>query len=315
MEHRAYPKIPTTLASTGLGPSTTWVATEKVHGAQLVVATDGDLVRFGKRKAWLGDDEPFFAWQLLRRDLEAAARALYKARGASTVVRLYGEISGGGYPHVDVPAVPGLSPVQTGIWYSPGIHFMLFDVLIDDEGEGVFLAHREVERLAIVAGLRTPPLVHRGSRAEVDALPVRFASLVPRGLGLPAIEGNVAEGLVLKPDVETRPSMRPVVKRKIADFDEARFDESAPFDSRAALDLQALTELGGRLLNPARLASARSKVGEVDVSALVDEVVLDVLVDLEATFPRAMGDLGAEKEEALRAALARRASGVRSGGS
>lgn len=32
------------------------VATEKVHGANLVVATDGERVRIGKRKAWLSGD-------------------------------------------------------------------------------------------------------------------------------------------------------------------------------------------------------------------------------------------------------------------
>jgi hypothetical protein len=49
--HRPYPKISQTLAHVALGDSR-WIATEKIHGAQFVVATDGIEVAFGKR-----DDE------------------------------------------------------------------------------------------------------------------------------------------------------------------------------------------------------------------------------------------------------------------
>jgi len=45
VEHLPYPKIPTTLSN---GPSAgAWTATEKVHGAQLVVAYDGRTLRVG----------------------------------------------------------------------------------------------------------------------------------------------------------------------------------------------------------------------------------------------------------------------------
>ncbi|MBL8914398.1 MAG: RNA ligase family protein [Archangium sp.] len=44
MEHRAYPRIPPQLAADTGGP---WVATEKLHGANLVVAFDGARVRIG----------------------------------------------------------------------------------------------------------------------------------------------------------------------------------------------------------------------------------------------------------------------------
>jgi hypothetical protein len=53
------------------------------------------------------------------------------------------------------------------------------------------------------------------------------------------------------------------------------------------------------LVNDARVASARSKVGATP-EAVRAEVVLDVLIDLEATFPLAYAALNAEKEDALR---------------
>src|SRR5690349_21327311 len=62
MRFRTYPKIGSaTAASSGAS----WVATEKVHGANFVIAIEGDAVWFGKRKGWLELDDAFFGWQLL----------------------------------------------------------------------------------------------------------------------------------------------------------------------------------------------------------------------------------------------------------
>lgn len=125
MRFHAYPRIGANAGSAG-GP---WVATEKVHGANFVVGVAGDDVRFGKRKAWLARDAAFFGWQLIAAELEERVRAVARAVGAVHVV-CYGELFGGGYPHPDVAEVPGLAPVQTGIWYAPDLRWALFDLLV-----------------------------------------------------------------------------------------------------------------------------------------------------------------------------------------
>ena len=52
MRFRPYSKMPASdEAREQPGPGGTWVALEKLHGAQLVVAVQGGQVRFGKRKA------------------------------------------------------------------------------------------------------------------------------------------------------------------------------------------------------------------------------------------------------------------------
>ena len=98
------------------GPGGTWVALEKLHGAQLVVGVRGvreGVVRFGKRKAWLADDEPFFGWQLLRAELtDSALRVARAVGGEGRDVYLYGELFGGRYPHPDVPRCPGWRPCR-----------------------------------------------------------------------------------------------------------------------------------------------------------------------------------------------------------
>lgn len=312
MRFRTYEKIPGAgKKSDTASPTGPWVALEKIHGAQLVLCAVGDEVRVGKRKAWLRDDEAFFGWQVLRAELLHAARALSQALGAGVCV--YGELHGGAYPHPEVAALPGLSAVQTGVWYGPGLLYAAFDMLRfdDDADDGELLAHHEVEELARVVGLRTPPLLGRGTLAELEAVPVRFVTRVPQAQGLPALPWgeNFAEGLVVKPDRRAAPAGRAVYKRKIPEFSESIFDESQPFGSAQrsgapvigagqALGLTELCAWAERLVNGPRLASARSKVGAA-AAAVADEVVLDVLLDLTAVFPAAMARLDRAQEEAL----------------
>jgi Rnl2 family RNA ligase len=309
MEHLAFPKIPTTLADTAGGGR--WIATEKIHGAQLVIACDGEAVLFGKRKAWLAGDEPFFGWQMLRNQLEIAIATVHASLARGGTIYVYGELFGGSYPHPDVEALPGLSPVQTGIWYAPTLCFAAFDLLlVEPEREPIFLAHEQLEQLAEEAGLLTVPVLGRGSRRELTELPVRYDSTVAALLGLPAIADNVAEGYVLKPDAELPARARPLVKHKIPEFDENRFGESMPFDHHAHLSVAELLRWAAVMVNPVRLASARSKVGE-EPTLVAEEVALDVWIDLESIYPRRMLALEPEDEAELRAgllALARKAA-------
>ena len=309
MRHRVFPKIAGPAEAPGAPPpGGPWVALEKIHGAQMVLAADRDRVRFGKRKAWLADGDPFFGWQILREPLHAAARAAHEALGAPTVT-LYGELFGGAYPHPEVPALPGLAPVQTGIWYAPDLRYALFDVLVagDEADEGELLAHREVTALAAAIGLDVPPLLDAGPRAQIERVPLRYPTRVPAQLGLPPIDGNLAEGVVQKPDARARPGARIIYKRKIPEFDEQRFGESEAWDPNQRIDLQALLVHARRMVNPPRLASAAAKWGHADARALVDEVALDVMIDLAAAFPAALAALRPDHEEELRQAIARAA--------
>ncbi len=304
--HRPYPKISRASAELALGDSR-WVATEKIHGAQFVVATDGESVAFGKRKAWLAPDEPFFGWQALRNELDVAVRELHAALERACTIYVYGELFGGHYPDGTTPALPGSSAVQTGIWYAPTLQYFAFDLLLvdddDPKSEPRFIAHHRLEELTEPTELRTVPVLGRGSRSDLGRLPVRFETQVPALLGLAPLRGNVAEGLVLKPDVEVEAARRPIVKKKIPEFDELQFDESRPFDSTLHLTIAELVQWAERMVNPSRIASARSKVGE-SPEAIREEAMLDVWIDLESMFPRRLRGLGAEEEAELRSALA-----------
>jgi Rnl2 family RNA ligase len=297
-EFLVFPKMP----CKGESDAATWVALEKIHGAQLVIDADRSDVRFGKRKGWLADDDPFFGWQLLRGALRDAARKAFLRVGGERLV-LYGELFGGGYPHSEVPN-SGLVPVQTGVWYAPDLRWALFEARVLDGELDDFLSWTEASALAKAADLRTPPVIARGKKVEIDKLPERFPSRVAQDLGLPSLgAGNLAEGLVLKPDVRMPATAYTASKRKIAEMREDRFDESQPWDPNRPVSLERLTEWAEKLTNAPRVASAASKVGRHDAAKLADEVVIDVLLDLEEAFPGAMTALGTDGWAALAKAV------------
>ena len=193
--------------------------------------------------------------------------------------------------------MPGLSAVQTGIWYTPALAWVALDALVaaNDDDDGALLSHTELELLAADAGLRTAPRIMRGTRAEVEHVEVRRPTRVPSWFGLPPIADNWAEGIVLKPDVRCAGDDRPVIKRKLPEFDDDRFGEAEAWNP-GRLNEADRTSWVERLIQPARMASARSKIGS-DAGAIVDEVALDVAVDLGLAFREAWERLGPSAQD------------------
>lgn len=298
LDHMYYPKIANRPPSDMTYHSAQWVATEKIHGAQFVVGVNEREVKYGKRKAWLQDDEPFFGWQIVRNLLDTSARKLFSTFSGISALYLYGELFGGGYPHDDVKNSTLLAPVQTGIWYSPDIRYAVFDMLIVRDENPIFLSFSDVESLVATTQLLTVPVLGYGAYDTLKMLPVRYDSKVHAQLGLPGIKNNYAEGFVLKPACEMAGHNRPVVKHKIPEFSENRFGESQPFNSQSMPSVEELSEMTSMMINRMRIESARSKVGEQH-DAIVEESVLDVLVDLESIFPLKMSLLPEHEEQQL----------------
>jgi Rnl2 family RNA ligase len=293
--HLPYPKIAIRIER---GAGENWIATEKIHGAQLVLGADSSQVKIGKRKAWLASSESFFGWQLLRPALTAAARAIHASLGSQGAVYVYGELFGGHYPHADVPPARGLVPVQTGIWYAPELRYSIFDIVHVTPDESMFVADDQIRQLAALTGLQTAPLLGRGRLTDLQRLPVRYVSRVAGELGLPPIESNFAEGYVLKPAAAAPFATRPCAKYKIPEFDEQQFDGANALDANAHLSRDELFDLSARLINAPRVASAQSKVG-TNPERVRDEVVLDALIDLHDMFPRHMSGITPDDEASL----------------
>lgn len=286
-----------------------WIVTEKIHGANFCLVTNGEAIRSAKRKAFLPDEEDFFGHRALVATLRPSVLGLHAEALAEdpriALVYVYGELFGGGYPHPDVPPVAGVSPVQTGCWYAPGIHLCVFDVGVLHAGaaERIYLDQPVAARLCESAGLRFAVPLARGTYEDALAFPLGFETTVPALLGLPSLGAtNRAEGVVLKPAsaivVPRRAgSIRPVIKRKIPEFSEdERFHGAqrwsappAPAAGVPALDL--LRAEASLLVNENRLAAAVSKVGAVRAgdSARLAEVLSLVQEDLHEELGRRCG--------------------------
>ena len=258
-----------------------WLVTEKIHGANFFVVTDGVTVRCAKRKAFLKVDEDFFGHRALLSTLQPKVLDLFAKlclREPDTALAyVYGELFGGAYPHPDVVPVSGVQPVQTGCWYAPGIEFCAFDLgwVAAGASERVYFDFLDAMQLFDEVGIFCARPLLRGCYEDAAAFSPSFETTIPAALGLPSLGSqNKAEGVVLKPlralTVPRRTgSVRPVIKHKIAEFSEdERFHRAekwatitAPAPGLASLEL--LRHEASARVNENRLNAAVSKIGRI----------------------------------------------------
>lgn len=197
-----------------------WVVTEKIHGANFSFWVTDDGITCGKRTDMLGDNSSFFNFQDVRDSLSDALRKMYHEIKASLMpnlcgITIYGELFGGHYPHKDVERVYMAQMVQKGIYYHPGNKFAAFDMVLhqvvdpnevlDMTGQDEPAVRRTVMDHDFVYdtcrkyGIPHVPVLFRGTFDECMAYPNEFQSKLPEMFGLPPLEDNVTEGVVLKP--------------------------------------------------------------------------------------------------------------------
>lgn len=231
-----------------------WAVTEKIHGANFCLFTDGQNVRAANRREWLTDEHEFWGWQSVRDTHKSRIAYLWDtvqtAYDEVEAMYVYGELFGGSYPHPDVAPVPDVRPVQTGVWYAPDIRFCAFDIRLTLADSGFrFLDFDDATRRLKAADIFCAEPLFEGTYQKAADFPIRFDSTIPRRLGMPPLPTgtNLAEGVVIRPlreiTLETAQSVvRPLLKRKIAEFaEDKRFHEaeketSAPVYN-GALDL------------------------------------------------------------------------------
>ncbi|HZJ62578.1 MAG TPA: RNA ligase family protein, partial [Kofleriaceae bacterium] len=140
-----------------------WVASEKIHGANLCICTDGTEIAVAKRRAVLDAGDPFFGYKRAIAPLVPAVRALFRRLGDVTWALVYGELFGGYYPHPRVVAIDGIEPVQTAIHYCPDVHFCAFDLAtVDAAGEAIFVSYRRAVALFESIGIPVAPTLRTG---------------------------------------------------------------------------------------------------------------------------------------------------------
>jgi len=254
--------------------------TEKVHGANFsFYVYQSGKVMCGKRTGIIEDN--FFGHysvvERLREQVYQLAAELFaqhcqndtkshKSDNDNYVI-FFGELFGGQYPNVP-SANPDMRPVQQGVWYSPQLEFMLFDIcvpiLCSSKVESVtyhFLPFADVISLSKKHNFLFAEPLFVGPLAAAASFPVQFQSTIPAKLRLPPLEvDNFAEGIVIRelngPLVSCHDESRSIMKIKTTNF---RDGEGCPIISSGQEYVESWLL---SLIDDANLlASASSKVG------------------------------------------------------
>ncbi|HEY9669045.1 MAG TPA: RNA ligase family protein [Coleofasciculaceae cyanobacterium] len=331
--YASYEKIPESANKWNLAESdyrlfkkTDWVVTEKIHGANFGIVTDGSEVRFAKRKEFLPLNEDFFDYQSLANQLAHQVKEIFKIlqveRTSSLRVAIYGELFGGEYPHPDVPKVPHLQAVQTGIYYSPKIEFCAFDIAVEEINNSstrVYLDYDKALKLFKQVGMMGAEPLFIGKYEEALAYNLEFDSTIPALLGLPPLPlRNPAEGIVIKPVtaiyVETaKGRFRPIFKKKIPEFaEDSRFHQATkwtyqkpPVITKTLTLEEELSQEMLALVTKTRLSNVISKLGRIDKSdtekkqQLVPLLVSDVLETFNEEWESLFTALSSESQKIL----------------
>jgi len=182
-----------------------WVATEKVKGFSMSLITDGTHVSVGTRSEilntkehydkfpqWYDVFQPYFA-KLLETFKYCSENHFPGLRSLQVFVELFG----GDYPHADVENTPYTKPIvrEDPVFYSPDYHIYAFDIYIN----GDFIPFNQTLDIFQSCGWLHAKVLAAGTFQEIMEFDVdNLKSFIPGHLNLPEIEGNIAEGIVLR---------------------------------------------------------------------------------------------------------------------
>jgi Rnl2 family RNA ligase len=178
----------------------TFIVQEKVHGANFSFYTDGEMIKIAKRSDFILPDEVFYnAQTVAEKHFEKVFNAfeMVKVKFPETkFIIIFGELFGGNYNHPEVNRVKDAIKVQKGIDYGPENDFYAFDIKINGTD---YLDVETANEIFEKNGFFFAKPLFKGCLEEALQFPNEFNSLIPEWLGLPALEKNICEGVIIKP--------------------------------------------------------------------------------------------------------------------
>ena len=293
-----------------------WIANEKIHGGNFsifsaYVDAENEEIRMGKKSCLIADDANFYGCQEVMEKVTPNIRELHRgllnhSKYEFSEMGVRGEICGGWYPHPDVPKNNKAIRVQKGVWYSPDNEFYGFDIMLDGLYMDADEVHKWLERYGILNSL-----IFTGTFKECLECSNEFQTTIPDMLGLPPIDDNICEGIVLRPLVPAfYPSgSRVILKSKNARFAEKENKKKTP---RIIVELtpeaqQLLDELDS-LLTENRLRNVLSQgdlevITNKDFGKLMKLFTSDVWEDFDKEFHNEFSILNKEEQKRITKAM------------
>jgi Rnl2 family RNA ligase len=270
-----------------------FVVQEKVHGSNVCFVTDGETVGFGKRTGFVEAGEKFYDYEKLLERYTPKVIALFsiiksKLSDIKTLT-VFGEMFGGKYPHPDVKNDNKTVVIQKGVFYCPYHEFYAFDLYVTTESSGRYLTVDEANMFFERGDFFYAKTLFRGALDKCLQYPNNGPSMVSEWMGLPPIEDNICEGIVIRPVEPTYLSngARVVLKNKNARFAEKKsIKKRAPklfVEPSYSEQLNNLLPIVEQYITENRLNNVISKIGQVsipkDTGKLIGLFSKDILDD------------------------------------
>jgi len=252
-----------------------FVVQEKVHGSNVCFITDGQTVGFGKRTGFVESGEKFYDYEELLEQYTPKVISLYsiikKDNPEIQTITIFGEMFGGKYAHPDVKNSTKISVIQKGVFYCPTHEFYAFDLYVSTSESARYLSVDEMNNYFEHVNFLYAKSLFRGTLSECMQYPNEFQSQISNWLGLPQIENNICEGIVIRPVVPAylRNGTRVLLKDKNEHFAEKKSIKKRmpqlfvePSYSESLNNLLPVTE---QYVTENRLNNVISKIGQISV--------------------------------------------------
>jgi Rnl2 family RNA ligase len=176
-----------------------WICTEKIHGCNLSLHVCGEEFDIGSRNQFLNGANHCGTIHYVEY-LEDIAKNLYSVLGLKDEqMVIFGEWYGGFYPHSEVERVDNATRVQKEVLYSPSNHFSAFSLVVVNKENKKWYDYHTRTKLFKEAGVPYCKPLCIGTFQECIDYPNEFETTIPKEFGLPSIEGNICEGVVIEP--------------------------------------------------------------------------------------------------------------------
>ncbi len=286
----------------------TYIVQEKVHGANFSFYTDGVTIKIAKRTDFVSEEETFYnAHEVAKRYKEKVLEAFKTVQSEfqeTQFIVIFGELFGGNYNHKEVPAVKNAIKVQKGIDYCPENDFYAFDIKVNGTH---YLTVDSVNSVFEQTGFFYAKTLFKGTLEEALRYPNEFNSLIPNWYGLPQLENNICEGVIIKPNVPKYfgNGSRVILKNKNEKWEEVvknnkpKKEHKEVYFSEAS---QIVWEHIQNYITTNRLYNVLSKEGEFQpkmMGKLVGLLSQDVITDFRKDHPTALDVLEKEEQKSI----------------
>jgi Rnl2 family RNA ligase len=272
-----------------------WAVTEKVHGSCFcfVFECASNSITYAKRNKLISEDEHFFGFRTILPDilpkLNNCFHKIQSIEKNAMFIYIYGELFGGSYPTMPTP--DGVNIVQSGIYYSPDLHFYAFDISIKEENvKEIYLDFCQSLKLfkefdifcaEPITIQPSKKLIYTSYHQALNSFDqtIGFNSTISKRLNLKEIPNNKAEGVVIRSMIGHY-----IVKAKIREFSES--DANCVYDDNdynPTNDKYSYIRLAKNHITKNRFKNASSKVGEYNeknseeiVELMVDDILYEI---------------------------------------